>query len=282
MKTFKIYKHDEYGYEAVKVGFSWPGFVFNSVWFLYKQLWFYAVLFFITSILLSVAVADYNPVIQYVLLIFLAILAGVKGNKWREKKLERNNYQLVKAIPSESAEEAIERIENEKNSSSVEYNQNNALKENIKGITLGKVAIFFISAFFVIILECLLFGFLYYVLEFKAVPKGLFWLAAPIFIGLACTRYDVLVSEFIAKTSDKGKQIFWRGNSFSRFIILSPLIWMIFVGAYILVFDPYEGWFSSEDKKNLIKFIVTPPLLLVVCYLLYIKLINPPKKKERS
>ena len=39
MKTFKVYEHEIYGYEAVKQGFSWPALFFGFIWALVKKLW---------------------------------------------------------------------------------------------------------------------------------------------------------------------------------------------------------------------------------------------------
>ena len=39
MKTFNVFSHPVQGFEAVKVGFSWPAFLFGSLWMLDKGLW---------------------------------------------------------------------------------------------------------------------------------------------------------------------------------------------------------------------------------------------------
>ncbi len=49
MKTFNIYKHKIIGFEAVKVGFSWPAFIFGFYWMLVKKLWAKAGLWFVLS-----------------------------------------------------------------------------------------------------------------------------------------------------------------------------------------------------------------------------------------
>jgi len=45
VKTFNIYHHPIHGYEAVKVGFSWPAFFFAFIWMLLKRLWLHAAVY---------------------------------------------------------------------------------------------------------------------------------------------------------------------------------------------------------------------------------------------
>jgi len=49
MKVFKVYKHPVSGYEAVKVGFSWPGFFWIVTWLLWKRLWGIAGVWFLSA-----------------------------------------------------------------------------------------------------------------------------------------------------------------------------------------------------------------------------------------
>ena len=42
IKTFNVYHHPMYGFEAVKVGFSWPALFFGILWMMYKKLWLFA------------------------------------------------------------------------------------------------------------------------------------------------------------------------------------------------------------------------------------------------
>ena len=48
MKVFTVYKHESKGYEAVKVGWSWPGFFFGPWWMLVKGFLFLFI-FYITA-----------------------------------------------------------------------------------------------------------------------------------------------------------------------------------------------------------------------------------------
>ena len=40
MRTFAVYQITESDFEAVKIGFSWPAFIFCPLWAFGRQLWF--------------------------------------------------------------------------------------------------------------------------------------------------------------------------------------------------------------------------------------------------
>ena len=100
MKTFKVYQHPVTGYEAVKVGFSWPAFFVGFIWMLVKKLWGIAGLWFVFYIVLSIieTVTDEAgsepglPAIVYLILVggYFAVwlIPGFKGNEWRRSNLE--------------------------------------------------------------------------------------------------------------------------------------------------------------------------------------------------
>jgi hypothetical protein len=50
MKTFKVFRHPTLGFQAVKEGFSWPGFFFGPIWAFAKKLWGYAFLITATAV----------------------------------------------------------------------------------------------------------------------------------------------------------------------------------------------------------------------------------------
>ena len=115
MKEFDIYRHapDE-ATEAVKRGFSWPGFLFNWIWALVKGLWLQACAFFIIMPLLVIGQVVFeqaqNPVgALTMLLLQLAVFIsyGVKGNEWRRRALEKRGYEHVALLEAESATTAM-------------------------------------------------------------------------------------------------------------------------------------------------------------------------------
>ena len=52
MKVFTVYKHESKFYEAVKVGFSWPAFIFGGWWMLVKG-FIFVLIFYIGSICIN-------------------------------------------------------------------------------------------------------------------------------------------------------------------------------------------------------------------------------------
>jgi hypothetical protein len=118
MKTFKIYHHPVFGYEAVKVGFSWPAFVLGPVWMSGKQLWGLAVLWVLIYIGLVVIEAFTfdvsNPSAQALQSLMLVgvyltlwIVPGIKGNAWRATNLTRRGYRIINEVQADTPEDAI-------------------------------------------------------------------------------------------------------------------------------------------------------------------------------
>jgi hypothetical protein len=55
MKTYNIYVNPQGAGEAVKQGWSWPGFFFNFIWALIKRIWVLGVVLMILSFALGFA-----------------------------------------------------------------------------------------------------------------------------------------------------------------------------------------------------------------------------------
>ncbi|MFH1007349.1 MAG: hypothetical protein V1800_07605 [Candidatus Latescibacterota bacterium] len=76
-EKFVVFSHPVQGYEAVKEGFSYPGFLFTFVWALYKKLWGDAA---ITIIAMWFAWADENnPLIGPPIMSLVTDLFGTLG-----------------------------------------------------------------------------------------------------------------------------------------------------------------------------------------------------------
>ena len=102
MSSYKIFKHPEKGFKAVKSGFAWLA-PFNLLWPLFRGLW----VIFITYIFVIIALASIDFLIygfddviditsannlQWILLIIqLVIFAtpGFKGNEWTVKHYKK-------------------------------------------------------------------------------------------------------------------------------------------------------------------------------------------------
>jgi hypothetical protein len=117
IKTFKIFQHPVFGYQAVKVGFSWPGLFFSGIWLLLKRLWWHALVFFLISFLLSFMEAGFEQeenITGLVLVLWLQIgmyiLVGVKGNEWNENGLRKRGFVLVDTVQAETPGAAIGKV----------------------------------------------------------------------------------------------------------------------------------------------------------------------------
>ena len=122
MRMFKVYQHPTRGFEAVKVGFSWPACFGGIIWMLVKKLWRFAGLWFALAIVLNLveAVTDEarsKPGLQAIVYLLLAagyfawwLVPAVKGNLWRSKNLEKRGYELVNTIQAETPDAAIAQL----------------------------------------------------------------------------------------------------------------------------------------------------------------------------
>jgi len=121
-RRFKVYHHPEWGYEAVKIGVSWPAFFFGPLWILVKKLWVVASVWFVFYVLLGLVSAVTEEVqaesgLQRIMdlpvfaaYVVLALLPVFWGNAWRSRKLDRRGYTLIETVKARSAQEAVSRI----------------------------------------------------------------------------------------------------------------------------------------------------------------------------
>lgn len=117
INTFKVFKHPTLGYQAVKVGFSWPGLFFSGIWLLFKRLWGYAFIFFMISVVLSFIEAGFEKqksLAGIVLVLWLEIgvyiFVGVKGNEWCVSNLQKRGFHLVETLHAETPDAAIGKV----------------------------------------------------------------------------------------------------------------------------------------------------------------------------
>lgn len=118
MSTFDIYRNEKnkpgkkgkttlWGpreIEAVKHGFSWPGFILAAPWAFLKRLYFQGIVLGIVAISAWVA-GDNWLVIAGSLATFS--VAGLKGNSWRRSELTRRGFVLVETVEATSARLAL-------------------------------------------------------------------------------------------------------------------------------------------------------------------------------
>ena len=114
MKQFKVYMNPLGSYEAVKQGWSWPGFFFGIVWALFKKMWAlgFGILgaFFILGLIGGAVGGDLEKGIDAITSIggiVLSIVFGVNGNNWREKNLISRGFDFKDTVSAANSEGAI-------------------------------------------------------------------------------------------------------------------------------------------------------------------------------
>ena len=117
LKTFRVFQHNVFGYQAVKVGFSWPGLFFSGIWLLLKRLWGHALVFLSITIVLSFIETGFEKdqniagmVIVLWLEIGMYIFVGVKGNDWHAANLQKRGFELVNTVEAETPGAAISKV----------------------------------------------------------------------------------------------------------------------------------------------------------------------------
>ena len=113
MKVYQVFRHPDKGLQAVKRGFSWPGFFLSWAWALSRQLWLEAALLLLFSaawaaIGFGVAAGEHSVAIVLALLSML--FAGIKGNAWRSRNLEARGFLLLGAITARDAQDACAKV----------------------------------------------------------------------------------------------------------------------------------------------------------------------------
>ena len=120
MSSYKVFKHPEKGFEAVKSGFAWLA-PFNPIWPLFRGLWvlFITYIFFIL-VLASIDAQIYGLVdfiditnannLQWILLIIQIVIfasPGFKGNEWTATNLQKKGYIFDCSIEANNKKEAL-------------------------------------------------------------------------------------------------------------------------------------------------------------------------------
>ncbi len=112
MKNFQIYKHPFYGFECVKIGFSWPALFFGPIWIFISRLW--AVFFIwitLYGLILYVSGMPHAnlsvPLVLIAISIALLITPAFQGNDWLMSSLRKRGYVYVNIVQASSKEEAL-------------------------------------------------------------------------------------------------------------------------------------------------------------------------------
>lgn len=115
MSKYSVYKHPVNGFEAIKVGFTWPGFFLTWIWAYTKQLWVQGSILLVSVMLANSFVLwglsegggnGLFKMISLVLLLTPSLVAGLLGNAWREKSMEPRGYGNKRTIESRTPDGA--------------------------------------------------------------------------------------------------------------------------------------------------------------------------------
>jgi hypothetical protein len=126
MSSYKIFKHPEKGFEAVKSGFAWLA-PFNPFWPLFRGLWmlfisYVFVILFLASIDFKIYGFDVIDItnannLQWIFLIIQFVIfasPGFKGNEWTATNLQKKGYIFDCSIEAKNKNEALELLTSSK------------------------------------------------------------------------------------------------------------------------------------------------------------------------
>lgn len=144
MPVYRVYQHrQKKNYQAVPVGFSLGAFLASFLWAAANNLWGKAFLLFLGFLLLGGAAVTggllNSPLLMLSAIAGIALLplwAGTQGQQWYCDKLEKDGYQLVKRINSQSATHAINAAK--RNEKVAEENNRHARQPKQEGPRFGK------------------------------------------------------------------------------------------------------------------------------------------------
>lgn len=110
-EEYAIYKSPTGAIEAVKKGWSWPGFFFPWVWAFVKGLYPIAIIALIVE-LPSVII---HPIAGSLAFIVVAVVVGSKGNEMRQDNLLKRGFQFICKISALTPEGALALFAQEQN-----------------------------------------------------------------------------------------------------------------------------------------------------------------------
>ena len=114
MNQYKIFEHPTGEIEAIKEGWSWPAFFFNSIWALVKKMWvlggILCAVFFVLGWISGLTSGGTGRTINALIWIgsfAVSVVFGLNGNSWRESNLESRGYEFKTTVTAETPEGAI-------------------------------------------------------------------------------------------------------------------------------------------------------------------------------
>jgi hypothetical protein len=109
MSTFNIYKSHSGAIEAVKKGWSWPGFFFGFIWAFAKGLNGIGAAILIGAFVLGIMRTESQTADTLLKLggIVTWIWLGAQGNELRENNLKKKGYAVISTVTADTPEGAI-------------------------------------------------------------------------------------------------------------------------------------------------------------------------------
>ena len=137
MKQFNLYSHPVLGPRAVKQGFSWPAFFLTGIWALASKLWIRASLMIVVlSFAWLITMAElggfeeddpesYPATTPFVFTwpvacLLVGVVAGARGNRWRDQQARNQGFGYLKTVTAQSAEAALTQLSDPKPSTTKE------------------------------------------------------------------------------------------------------------------------------------------------------------------
>ena len=120
MSSYKVFKHQEMDFKAVKSGFAWLA-PFNPIWPLFRGLWSVFISYIIIILVLAgidfeiygfegyidIPNASNLQLIFFIFQIIILVTPGLKGNEWTSNNLQKKGYVFDCSIEAKNKNEAI-------------------------------------------------------------------------------------------------------------------------------------------------------------------------------
>jgi len=120
MSSYKVFKHQENGFKAVKSGFAWLA-PFNPIWPLFRGLWSVFISYIIIILVLAgidfeiygfegyidIPNASNLQLIFFIFQIIILVTPGLKGNEWTSNNLQKKGYVFDCSIEAKNKNKAI-------------------------------------------------------------------------------------------------------------------------------------------------------------------------------
>ena len=108
MKKYKIYKSPLGMIEAVKTGWSWPGFFFTFIWLLVKKLYLTAGMVFLIVIVVGFGEFEFGVTgLSSFFNLLIAVVVGWGGNQGRIENLIDRGFIFKTTVSAKTPEGAL-------------------------------------------------------------------------------------------------------------------------------------------------------------------------------